>query len=311
MLPLGRMPADRRPAGPELDIPPTYTAARAIRRSPRPRCRRSTGGAASARSELTELIEGGARRQSRHRRGDRAHRAGRCAGAHRRRAAAAERRSQRQRDPFAPSQTTAVGGGTGVARRLGAQRYYTAVAQRQLRDRLLGQEPRGAARRGGDRRRQPLRPRGGRPHHRRGVANAYFQVLAAQDRLRVARENLQSATRMLNLIKQRLQAGTASGARSRAAGKPRRHSSAPPSRRSNRRCSRTRAALALLIARPPELVHSAAAACAAIAIPRVTPGLPSELLTQRPDIREAEAQSRRRQRQRRECARAISSRASR
>ncbi len=33
----------------------------------------------------------------------------------------------------------------------------------------------------------------------------------------------------------------------------------------------------------------------AIAIPRVTPGLPSELLAQRPDIRQAEAQSRRRQ----------------
>ena len=42
------------------------------------------------------------------------------------------------------------------------------------------------------------------------TANAYFQVLAAQDRLRVARENLASATRVLNLIQQRLQAGTAS-----------------------------------------------------------------------------------------------------
>ena len=42
------------------------------------------------------------------------------------------------------------------------------------------------------------------------TANAYFQVLAAQDRLRVARDNLASATRVLNLIQQRLQAGTAS-----------------------------------------------------------------------------------------------------
>ena len=42
------------------------------------------------------------------------------------------------------------------------------------------------------------------------TANAYFQVLAAQDRLRVARENLASATRVLNLIQQRLNAGTAS-----------------------------------------------------------------------------------------------------
>src|SRR5215510_4040047 len=42
------------------------------------------------------------------------------------------------------------------------------------------------------------------------AANAYFQVLAAQDRLRVARQNIASATRVLNLIQQRLQAGTAS-----------------------------------------------------------------------------------------------------
>ncbi len=42
------------------------------------------------------------------------------------------------------------------------------------------------------------------------AANAYFQVLAAQDRLRVASDNLASANRVLNLIQQRLQAGTAS-----------------------------------------------------------------------------------------------------
>src|SRR5262249_27927890 len=42
------------------------------------------------------------------------------------------------------------------------------------------------------------------------VANAYFQVLAAQDRLRVARRNLQSAARILSLVQQRASAGTAS-----------------------------------------------------------------------------------------------------
>ena len=40
------------------------------------------------------------------------------------------------------------------------------------------------------------------------VANAYFQVLAAQDRLRTAQRNIASATRILDAIKQRLQAGT-------------------------------------------------------------------------------------------------------
>src|ERR1700690_4568835 len=42
------------------------------------------------------------------------------------------------------------------------------------------------------------------------VANTYFQVLAAQDRLRIAHENVASATRILNLIKQQFSAGTAS-----------------------------------------------------------------------------------------------------
>src|SRR5690606_9416340 len=42
------------------------------------------------------------------------------------------------------------------------------------------------------------------------AANAYFQVLATQDRLRSARQDLKSATRVLELIKQRVSAGTAS-----------------------------------------------------------------------------------------------------
>ena len=42
------------------------------------------------------------------------------------------------------------------------------------------------------------------------VANAYFLVLAAQDRLRIARNNLAAATRVYKLIKQRFDVGTAS-----------------------------------------------------------------------------------------------------
>ncbi|WP_040771778.1 TolC family protein, partial [Rhodopseudomonas sp. B29] len=42
------------------------------------------------------------------------------------------------------------------------------------------------------------------------VANAYFQVLASQDRIRTAEENIRSADRILQAIKQRLAAGTGS-----------------------------------------------------------------------------------------------------
>ena len=67
------------------------------------------------------------------------------------------------------------------------------------------------------------------------TANAYFQVLAAQDRLRVARENLKSASDVLNLIQQRLNAGTASQLEVAAAAERGQHAEGAPSRRSSRR----------------------------------------------------------------------------
>jgi Outer membrane protein len=42
------------------------------------------------------------------------------------------------------------------------------------------------------------------------VGNSYFLVLTAQDRLRIARQNFEAANRVLTLIKQRFDAGTAS-----------------------------------------------------------------------------------------------------
>src|SRR6202790_5820080 len=40
------------------------------------------------------------------------------------------------------------------------------------------------------------------------VANAYFQVLASQDRIRTAESNIASATRILEAIRPRFKAGT-------------------------------------------------------------------------------------------------------
>jgi NodT family efflux transporter outer membrane factor (OMF) lipoprotein len=120
------------------------------------------------------------------------------------------------------------------------------------------------------------------------TANAYFQVLAAQDRLRIARENVASARRILNLIHQQFSAGTASDlnvAQQESLLNSLR-ASVPPLVQS---LQQNQAALALLIARPP--VHAAirGGSMRGIAIPRITPGLPSELIAQRPDIRQAEA----------------------
>ena len=121
------------------------------------------------------------------------------------------------------------------------------------------------------------------------VANTYFQVLAAQDRLRIARENVASATRILNLIKQQFSAGTASDlnvAQQESLVNTQR-ATIPPLEQSLRQ---NVAVLALLIARPPERVIVRGGGMRGIAIPRITPGLPSELVAQRPDIRQAEAQ---------------------
>jgi len=121
------------------------------------------------------------------------------------------------------------------------------------------------------------------------VANTYFQVLAAQDRLRIAHENVASASRILDLIKQQFSAGTASDlnvAQQESLVNTLR-ASVPPLEQT---LQQNKAALAVLLARPPERVVIRGGGMGRIAIPRVTPGLPSELIAQRPDIRQAEAQ---------------------
>ncbi|SIO54891.1 efflux transporter, outer membrane factor (OMF) lipoprotein, NodT family [Bradyrhizobium erythrophlei] len=121
------------------------------------------------------------------------------------------------------------------------------------------------------------------------VANAYFQVLAAQDRIRTAERNIASATRILNAIKDRLKAGTGTDldVAQQEAVLANQRASVPPLRQT---LDQNINALATLVSRPPEAVRVTGGTLNQIAIPRVTPGLPSELLTQRPDIRRQEAQ---------------------
>ena len=121
------------------------------------------------------------------------------------------------------------------------------------------------------------------------VANTYFQVLAAQDELRVARRNLAAAERILTLIKQQFNGGTASqlDLSQQEALVSTERAAIPPLEITLRQNIAT---LALLVARAPANFNVAGGTMTQIVIPRVTAGLPSELLNQRPDIREAEAQ---------------------
>jgi len=120
------------------------------------------------------------------------------------------------------------------------------------------------------------------------VATAYFQVLASQDQLRVLQRNLEASDRILTLIKQRSAAGTASAldVAQQESLVLQVRASIPPVDQTLRQ---NIAVLALLIARTPGDVVVRGGSLDRLGIPRVTPGLPSELLLQRPDIRAAEA----------------------
>ena len=121
------------------------------------------------------------------------------------------------------------------------------------------------------------------------TGNAYFQVLASQDRLRIARDNLAAATRILAIIKERAAVGTASQLEvSQQESLVAQVRAAIPVLEIT--LKQSMAELAVLAGRPPELMSVRGGSLNALAVPRVTPGLPSELLEQRPDIRRAEAQ---------------------
>jgi NodT family efflux transporter outer membrane factor (OMF) lipoprotein len=121
------------------------------------------------------------------------------------------------------------------------------------------------------------------------VANTYFLVLAAKDRLDIARNNIEAADRVYKLIKQRFDVGTASAldVAQQEALLATQRATVPPLEQSLRQNIAT---LAVLIGRTPESVRIRVTSMSALAIPPVTPGLPSDLIGQRPDIREAEAQ---------------------
>jgi len=121
------------------------------------------------------------------------------------------------------------------------------------------------------------------------VANTYFQVLAAQDEIRVTRQNLEAADRILNLIKKQFNGGTASqlDVSQQEALVATQRAAIPPLEVTR---DQNIAALALLVGRAASNFTVRGGSTRQIVIPRVTPGLPSELLYQRPDIREAEAQ---------------------
>jgi NodT family efflux transporter outer membrane factor (OMF) lipoprotein len=120
------------------------------------------------------------------------------------------------------------------------------------------------------------------------VINTYLEVLAAQDRLRVAQQNLQLATRVRNIIQQRIDAGTSTmlDLAQQDYIVVQFRSFIPPLVKA---LEQSRVALATLIGETPDRVRVRGGSLDRLRTPVVMPGLPSELLLQRPDIREAES----------------------
>jgi outer membrane protein, multidrug efflux system len=119
------------------------------------------------------------------------------------------------------------------------------------------------------------------------VATAYFQVLEAQDRLRIARRNLTDATRILDLIKQQFAAGTSSDLNvAQQESLVEQVRAVIPIYEQLR--LQDSVALSVLVGRTPERFSVRGSSLTKITVPRVTPGLPSSVLFQRPDVRQAE-----------------------
>jgi|SRR5580658_1618132 multidrug efflux system outer membrane protein len=122
-----------------------------------------------------------------------------------------------------------------------------------------------------------------------GVADTYFQVLELRDRLAIASANFDNATKTLRGLKLEETAGlvTALDVAQQETVVATVNATIPPLKQQLRQ---SLDALAILVGSTPEVVDVLHGGLDEVARPAVAPGLPSELLTRRPDVAEAEAQ---------------------
>lgn len=121
-----------------------------------------------------------------------------------------------------------------------------------------------------------------------GVADEYFHVLALRERTSVARSNQEAAQKILEAVEARFGAGLASPTDA-ALQKAARDRALIAVADLEQQEMQARAALALLLGRIPEDFQVSASSLEPLTEPPVSAGLPSELLTRRPDVAAAEA----------------------
>lgn len=120
------------------------------------------------------------------------------------------------------------------------------------------------------------------------IASTYFQLLSLRDRIRLANETLAAAQGILDLLETQRTNGVITDyevaqQRSNVATQRATVASLQQTERT------TLDALAVLLGRPPQGFIVQGNSLAALTLPPVAAGLPSELLLRRPDIRKAEA----------------------
>jgi NodT family efflux transporter outer membrane factor (OMF) lipoprotein len=121
------------------------------------------------------------------------------------------------------------------------------------------------------------------------VASTYFQALELRDRIAVAQQNLDNGQKILKGFRAEQSAGTATGldVAQQETTVALLNAAIPPLLQQFRQTVNT---LAVLIGRTPESVDVAVGTLTSLSSPSVAPGLPSQLLSRRPDVAEAEQQ---------------------
>ena len=120
------------------------------------------------------------------------------------------------------------------------------------------------------------------------VANTYFALSSAQDRLRIAEENVRIAGRVLEAVRSRLGVGTGTALDTAQ------QESVLASQKARipvlvQAVQQNRNVLALLAGRAPQSLGVKGGSLNTLRLPAPRPGLPAELLLRRPDIASAEA----------------------
>ncbi len=123
------------------------------------------------------------------------------------------------------------------------------------------------------------------------VAQDYFQLLALEEELEIARKSTNSFGQSLNIFAQRLKGGVASKLETSSA-EALMHSAAATIPELNRQITLVEDQISVLLGQNPGPILHSNSTLRIQMPPEIPPGLPSALIERRPDIREAEQQLR-------------------